>query len=797
MRSYLRQLLVVLLLLPQGIWAGTLQAAPLQQTAVPLEAPFEVGGVDEPLVGESPNGIYIMLGSALYDKRCPTEETCEKAGNALFTLLVSSEDRSEAEIFQIGTAPDQQVAHFLGYRIELVAVDPPALEPGDNIVLVDYRLTLLVREGGESTPTPEGKTAPTTPLPPQEEDGAGVAPIIVDRCVNFTPFDAAAVLQEPVNADEPIGNLLFGPLPADYLGDETMLQGLCGYASSTPAGEKDASQTHIITAIDAAHAVAAQHLTADVTYNANGTVQSDFFTLMLLAEAMGAANPDHDSEETFNVLYNFAGHFPLLEVLQYDAEGAPSFQIEELDPTETEGYEELFWFWQTLDEGYFALLVGRTGLEFDLVAARLGQHVQEKTVQGYARVILNKRLAADDSQSGNTESGAIIGCDLLTLDEVEGILQDAIDSQAVANEEGDGCKYTYIDDAQSIDPTDFSGSFESTGLLVGVVRPKAAQTLLNGMVEELSTTGNVQDGDALQALLDALYAEEWSNALAQIAALEWDSASWQVEALSEVSDDTLFITGQSGNGWPQFFLLRPNGDGGVYYITGVLPMEIDTVRDMLATAAQSLTDENAQSPVGASEPPAQQTAAPQAGESDGDCTLVDAQSIEAMLGEAVAGYPVAGERGAGCKYIPQDEGNWVEPDDFTPNFESHGVLAGVMPPAGAQWLLQELVATLPLDDEPLATLQGLVEDGQIKATLQELATLEGKAEEWEITALPTVSDDAIAVHSDSMIDGYRLTFFFRSQGDADLIMIAVQLPADRDVEAMQTAALVVLQQIGE
>jgi hypothetical protein len=793
MRASVRYLLVLLLLLTQGLRAAPVMAAPLPQEKLPLESPVELAVGDEILVGESPDGIYIFYGGVLYDKRCPVSEQCVKAGNALFQLIVSSEDRQESTILEIGTAPDRQINHFGDYSIELTAIDPPAPKPGENIVLIDYVLTLIVRPGGEPTPTLE-----PTAKAPQDEKVAGPEPVIVDRCVNFTAFDAAAVLQEPVNADEPIGNLLFGPLPADYLGEEEALQGLCGYAGSTPAGEKEASQTYIITAIDATHAVAAQHLTADVTYNANGTVQSDFFALLLLAEAMGAANPNHDSEETFNVLYNFAGHFPLLEVLQYDAEQAPSFQIEELDPTQAEGYEELFWFWQTLDEGYFALLVGRTGLDFDLVAAQLGKHVKEATVQGYARVILNKLLTvSDDNQTDTTGNGGAGGCDLLTLDEVEGILQDAVAMQAVANEEGDGCKYTYIDDAQEIDPTDFSNGFAANGLLVGVVPPQAAQTLLNGLIQELSTTGNVQDGDALQALLDALYAEAWSNTLAQIAALDWDSPSWQVAAMSEVSDDTLFITGQSGNGWPQFFLLRPYGDGGVYYMTGVLPIEVDAVRDMIATAAHSLADENEQPPVEGSEAPVNQNADPQAGESGGDCTLVDVQTIEEMLGEAVDGYPVAGERGAGCKYIPQDEGNWVEPDDFTPNFESHGVLAGVMPTSGAQWLLEELVATLPLDDESVATLQGLVEDGQIKATLQELAALEGKADEWTITALPTVSDDAIEVHSDSMIEGYRLTFFFRSQDDAKLVMLAVQLPADRDVEAMEAAAMVVLQEFGE
>ena len=793
MRIHLRQLLVVLLLLTQGIGASALKAAPLQQTTVPLETPFEVGGVDEPLVGESPNGIYIMYGSTLYDKRCPPEETCEKAGNALFTLLVSSEDRSEADIFQIGTAPDQQVAHFLDYSIELVAVDPPALKPDDNIVLVDYRLTLIVRADGESTPAPEEKTESTTPLPPQDEDGASIDAIIVDRCVNFTPFDAAAVLQEPVNADEPIGNLLFGPLPADYLGDEAMLQGLCGYAGSEPTGDIDPSQTHILTAIGSAHAVAAQHLTAEVTPNANGTVQSDFFALMLLAEAMGAANPDHDSQEIFDVLYNFAGHFPLLEVLQYDAEQAPSFQVEALEPTAAEGYEELFWFWQTLDEGYFALLVGRTGLDFDLVAARLGQQVREKSVQGYARVILNKLVASsDDDQHNSTGNGGTVGCDLLTLDDVEGILQDAIDSQAVANEEGDGCKYTYIDDAQSIDPADFSAGFESHGLLVGVVPPKAAQTLLNGMVEELSATGNVQDGDALQSLLDALQAEDWSSTLAQIATLEWDSSEWQVTALSEVSDDTLFITGESGSGWPQFFLFHPHNAGGVYLMMGVLPMEVDTVREAISVAAQNLAEPTDASEQSSTESNA--TTAPQPMPEIG-CSLVEADMVAQLLGAAVDEHPVAGEHGNGCKYTPQSEQATVDPTDFSPDFANAGVMIGIMPGADALWMLGSLLSALEEDGiaaDALDPLRTALDAEDVPAALAALTAFDGQGDSWHVTALPEVSERAAGVSGEPEED-VHVALFFDAQDDGTLLILTIQQPTAVDLDGIHDLVVAIMQ----
>ena len=794
MRTSVRYWLILLLLLTQALGTAPVMAAPLRQGEnLPLESPVELAVGDEILVGESPDGIYIFYGGVLFDKRCPVGETCEKAGNALFNVIVSSEDRQESEILEIGTAADQQITHFGGYNIELLSVDPSAPQPDENIVLIDYVLTLVVRSGGEATPKPEAAEEPTAEEASQDEQGASVEPIMVDRCVNFTPFDAAAVLQEEVNTTEPIGNLLFGPLPPDLLSDGEMLQGLCGYAASAPAAEKDRSQTHIATAIDAAHAVAAQHLTADVTPNANGTVQSDFFALMLLAEAMGTANPNHDSEELFNVLYNFAGHFPLLEMLQYDAAQAPSFQVQALEPTATEGYEELFWFWQSLEDGYFSLLVGRTGLDFDLVAARLGSHVREPMVQGYSRVILNKLLTpASDSDTGGATSAGSVGCDLLTLDEVEGILQDAIDMQAVANEEGDGCKYTYIDDAQSIDPADFSNGFESHGLLVGVVPPKAAQTLLTAMIEELSTTGNVQDGDALQAILDALQAEDWSDTLTQIAALAWDSSSWQVEAMSEVSDDTLFITGRSGSGWPQFFLLRPHATGGVYLMMGILPMAIDEVREPISVAAQKLAEPAEESESSSTESSA--TTAPQTAPAIG-CSLVEADMVAQLLGDAVDEHPVAGEHGNGCKYTLQSEGATVDPTDFSPDFANAGVMIGIMPGADAMWMLGSLLSALEEDGiaaDALDPLRAALDAEDVAAALAALTAFDGQGDSWHVTALPEVSERAAGVSGEPEED-VHVALFFDAQDDGTLLILTIQQPTAVDLDGIHDLVVAMMQ----
>ncbi|MCE7989208.1 MAG: hypothetical protein DYG89_49270 [Caldilinea sp. CFX5] len=800
MRTSVRYWLILLLFLTQAFGTTPVMAAPLRQSEnLPLESPVELAVGDEILVGESPDGLYIFYGGVMYDKRCPVGQKCEKDGNALFQLIVSSEDRQESEILEIGTAADRQTTDFGDYSIELTAIDPPAPKPGENIVLIDYVLTLIVRPGGEATPTPEPTAELKTETTLRQEQATGPEPIIVDRCVNFTPFDAAAVLQEPVNGEEPIGNLLFGPLPSDLLSDGEMLQGLCGYVAGASAEVNDRSQTHIATAIEAAHAVAAQQLTAEVTPNSNGTIQSDVFTLMLLAEAMGAANPKHDSEELFNVLYNFAGHFPLLEMLQYDADQAPSFQVQALEPTQTESYDELFWFWQTLDDGYFSLLVGRTGLDFDLVAARLGPQVQEAAVLGYSRVILGKlRATPSASDTGGPTSGGAVGCDLLTLDEVEGILQDTVDMHAVANEEGDGCKYTYIDDAQSIDPTDFSNGFASHGLLVGVVPPKAAQKLLDAMIQELATTGNVQDGDALQALLDSLNAEDWSNTLAQIATLAWDSSIWQVTALSKVSDDTLFVTGEA-NGWPRFFVLRPHADGGIYYMMGVLPMAVDTVRDAIIVAARNLadpTDESGQAPVESGESSTTENPAPKATKPGIGCTLANAEMVAELVGAAVDAHPVAGERGEGCIYTPQAEQATIDPTDFSPNFATAGAMIGIMPGEDALWMLESLPAELEdsgLDADALDPLRAALDAEDVPQALAALAALDGQGDRWRVTALPEVSERAASLYG-TPDDSVHVAFFMQAQDDGTLLIIIIQRTAAADLAGLHDLVVAILQQ---
>lgn len=797
MKAQMYRFVVIFLLLWQGmITTLPVAAAPhTQETAVALNTPFDLVIGDEALVGEAAAAHYLFFAAVLQDSRCPIGTQCIKAGDARFQLFVSNAAHADSDMIELGTAADQRVVHYQNYVIELLDVDPSAPKPDENVILIEYHLTLVMRAATEGTPAPE----PTQPAPLASPSNPLLKPHLVEQCPQFTAFDAAAILQEPVNAAEPIGNLLFGPLPAEFLDEEGGLQGFCGYASTlATAEESDPAQPHLLTDLGTAHAVVADRLSAEVVPTTNGTVLTDWVDLYALAEVVGAANPDHDSEAVFDTLYNFAGHFPLLEILRADADAAPSFTLREIPLEPTDTHEELLWLWQTLDDGYFSLLIARQGLTFDLVAARLGPQVTERTVLGYSRVILEQLTAEEAIIPSNTGRS---DCDLLTLDQVAAIVGKPVQGQAVSNDKGTGCKYTPTADEATVAATDFSGNFQTHGVLAGLVSSSAAQELLNGMIDELSLTGQVTDGLAFGELLMYVKEKAWADTLSLMGQIEWGSAEWQVETLKVISDDTLLITGDGGNGWPQFFLLQPAPSGDLYYVTGVVAQPLEDAYSAIVAAARQLTI--AEQPFAANPQPAA-TVAPTTPTTESptaaDCGGVTLAAVADLLGEPVQSQAVVGERGAGCKYIPERESAWVEPDDFSPTFESHGALIGQMPTAGAQWLLSELFGIIEesgtdVAEKTLAKLRTTLDQGDIEAALRQFAALEMTAGDWQISALPIVGEDALMMTS--TMDGYQLAFFFRSQPEDGLWVIAVQLPSDRDLEAMQTTAVELLRGLGK
>lgn len=773
---------LVSLLLCQTLWLlpQPVGATPVAQLEGALDTPFAIAIGEEVQIVEPEPGIYVFLAAVLSDDRCLTGSACVQAGAARFQLIISDAKHKDAAIEAIGTAAGEQAVQYQGYTVELVEVNTPAPKAGENFILLDYQLTLVVSEQPAPTPTP---TPVETPPPPA---AAGLEPVLVDSCPNFTPYDAGAILQELVNAAEPIGNVIFGPLPEAELAES--MNGLCGYTNLVAAdeGADNSEQTHLATALPYRHVVVADHLTANLLHSSSGLTVGDWLDLIALAQVVSAANPQDDGQ-TFDALYaafNAGDYASLIDWLYEQASASPSFKVSKIRLAQNDPRDEVLWLWQTLDQGYFALLISRQEADFDLVAARLGDGVTEKTVLGYAQVILEKVAGASPNQPGtdpNQGGASSGGCDTLSLDAVAAILGEPAQGQAVASAQGEGCKYTPAADDQAVDRADFSQHFATHGLLVGVVPPRSAKQLLSGMIEELSASGSVSDGDALQAILTALQAGDFAATLTQMGELAWESNRWQVEPIRTLDEPALLIRGQSGSGWPQFFLVASRADGGLSYLTGVLRQEIDEVRAALITAATQLA---APTPTPPSEEPVATT----------ECAAIAQAEVAELLGTPVQAQAVSGERGAGCKYTPSDE-EPVADDDFSPNFASQGALVGVMPVDATQWLLGELLTTLDIDEAATAAVRSALAEGEIAAALHQLTDLKLTSSEWQIEAVPDASAEVVWIHSAA--EGQQLSFFFQGLSDGNLLVLALQLSADQEVAVLHTAALAILEKLNE
>ena len=620
----------------------------------------------------------------------------------------------------------------------------------------------------------------------RQSEGTRPKPVEVDSCPNFSPFDAAAILQEPVVADTPIGNLIFGPLPETDFAEG--MQGFCGYTNELAVDDNSLNlrQPHLVTDLPYAHAVATAHLTGDLLSSTSGTMLIDWMDMIGLAEVVAAANPKNDGS-TFDYLYgtfNIGDYASWIYALETHAKASPSFKMQKIALAKGDPRDELLWLWQTLDDGHFALLVSRQGNDFDLVVALTGKEVSEKSVQGYAQVVIEKIAPGADETvdtTTGTNSASETFCDRLDLAGVARLVGDEVKGQPITSSEGKGCKYVPVSDRTKIQPDDFSPLFETFGLLAGTVPNKAAERLLSGSVQELSTTGQVRDGDALSAILDSLQAQKFADALQQMAALDWHSNSWQVEAMAEIDEPTLLIHGKSGNGWTQFYLFHSRSDGGIDYLTGVLHDEVAEVRAELAAALLALGAQNADpstDPSTGSNPESTPVATPQA--SEVVCTVLSQAEAESLIGIPLRSQSASGELGSGCRFTPVGEADDSTDADFIPAFATQGVLAGIMNKDGAAQILSALVDEMGITDR---RLNRAVRRGEVQNALRLFSNLEIADSKWQLVPLPEV--DTYTVAFSSQIDGQYVTVFLHGADEANIELIVVARAEEGDMDAMR------------
>jgi len=195
-------------------------------------------------------------------------------------------------------------------------------------------------------------------------------------CTRFTPFAAAAILQEEVQASA-FANLRFGPL----LAESEDAHGLCGYASVafTPDKTVDYTLPHLATALEADHAVVAARLAG-----------VDVLELLTIADVIHAANPDDAALDSMmlTTMLMAGDNEGVIERLYDSAQNTPSLHAEFVDGLG----DQALWAWQTFEGGHFAALIVLDRGEFTVVAALLGESNDEQDIQPSMSVLASKLI---------------------------------------------------------------------------------------------------------------------------------------------------------------------------------------------------------------------------------------------------------------------------------------------------------------------------------------------------------------------------------------------------------------------
>lgn len=743
-----------------------------ERFTAPLDQPFAL----RPEQSAEIEGEDLLVELFYWDESSGcVEADCQEieVGGALYTR---QGDMQVTTSFFTTITPDEP------YLVELESYDILVL----NLEEADDGSPLLIIQVSRT----DGAADATESADPGADSPTAIdfTPRYVEQCANFSPFDAAVVLQEPVNDQEPISNLVFGPLTEDFDPSQGGMQGLCGYTSATTV-EADAinqAQPHLLTDVTAAHAVAVAHITTDEVATPDGTLQARWHDLFALVELFGAADPAYDSQELALGVSLGGQDAMFLETLAMVAEDVPNTTVIFLPVSEDAAVNTSLWIWQRLDDGYFALLFADTEQGHALVAARLGNQVSEQTVLGYSQVILSQLANAEERAATPTsDSPTVADCEQLSVEATEAVVGAPVVGQAVANDEGVGCRFEVDAEEGSIDPTLFSGDFATYGLLVGVIPLAEGQGWLDAVVSELADSSTVVDEQTIEDLLDLIYSDEYHQAVAEIVAIDWQSDSWSVEALTEVEGDTLLISSEY-EGEATFYLWRTHPAGGLYFMSGASKLAMDDLRPALVDALRQLIaseEEGALIP-GLPTNPDAQPGSTEAAQADPaavqpsfvGCELLSLGEAVGVVGDYLVAQPVANEKGSGCKYAAGVPEPTIEPTDFTDQFDQVGLLLGVLTPARSQELLvlfaNQLEQTGDVQDtDALAALQALMAGDDYSQALAPFAALDWASTMWEVEPLAEIDDGTLLIYAALPPDGVRF-YLFHSRADGGLYYMA-------------------------
>ncbi|MFZ4656018.1 MAG: hypothetical protein ACOYNY_03330 [Caldilineaceae bacterium] len=743
-----------------------------ERFTAPLDQPFAL----RPEQSAEIEGEDLLVELFYWDESSGcVEADCQEieVGGALYTR---QGDMQVTTSFFTTITPDEP------YLVELESYDILVL----NLEEADDGSPLLIIQVSRT----DGAADATESADPGADSPTAIdfTPRYVEQCANFSPFDAAVVLQEPINDGEPIANLIFGPLSAEFDLDQQVLYGWCGYTNATEA-EADAingAQPHLLTNLPYAHAVAADHIAFDEIALSDGTLQAGWYDLFALVEVLGAADPSYDSQALAAELSEAGVDAPFLDTLSMVAGANPNTTATLLPVTEENPANSSLWIWQSLDDGYFSLLFSQSETGYDLVIARLGNQVSEQTVLGYSQVILAQLSDAEaHAVTPTSDSPTVADCEQLSVEATEAVVGAPVVGQAVANDEGVGCRFEVDAEEGSIDPTLFSGDFATYGLLVGVIPLAEGQGWLDAVVSELADSSTVVDEQTIEDLLDLIYSDEYHQAVAEIVAIDWQSDSWSVEALTEVEGDTLLISSEY-EGEATFYLWRTHPAGGLYFMSGASKLAMDDLRPALVDALRQLIaseEEGALIP-GLPTNPDAQPGSTEAAQADPaavqpsfvDCELLSLGEAVGVVGDYLVAQPVANEKGSGCKYAAGVPEPTIEPTDFTDQFDQVGLLLGVLTPARSQELLvlfaNQLEQTGDVQDtDALAALQALMAGDDYSQALAPFAALDWASTMWEVEPLAEIDDGTLLIYAALPPDGVRF-YLFHSRADGGLYYMA-------------------------
>lgn len=605
-----------------------------------LDEPFTLHIGDWATLSDTPEEVGVQVAELVSDNRCPARVNCVVAGQVEFMLRVRRGNVVHRQLFSIGTYPmnDGNKVRYGGYEIELIAVEPPAPPPDEELAPSQYEATLLVRVDGNATPEPTAlPTATPTPQDNQDDaqgpllnqpftlevgetatlseidfrvtlrslsddsgcvtaddcslmlaegtlvlqqgddrevltfstsftpeqpfayayagymvqllhveqgrDGNQVATFVIQqpqsmveipapqrvaRCPAFSRFDAAALLQEEVDA-EAIANLVFGPLPADA----TEAAGLCGYVTTAFSDARP---------IDEQAPTLLSEVAADRAVVVDTIASSDITRLLQLANLVAAADPATQT----SILLRLQAQLTAGDTADFMHDVAdmaaadPTFTVETL----TNRNEEGVWLWQQTQDGYFALLLLRDGERFQVVVALLNADSQEQTVRAYALAVAGRQAQPTVYEVPPTPQvppHAPAGdCDLITVADAAAILGEAVhEPVAVAGEDG-SCLYV-PDREEALTPEEAAISQPEHGVITQVARGADVTDQLSSLAEEIKGDNPDADEDLFNLIQSQLIAGDTEGALALLPNLADGAEKWTVEAVDDLAHAAVFL----------------------------------------------------------------------------------------------------------------------------------------------------------------------------------------------------------------------------------------------------------------